>query len=64
MQVSLFSAQLVPDQGWLTGIKTQRLYPTAICWLSCRHEQTIAYFNAQTLGSFFEKIITLTAWRN
>ena len=49
LQVSPLSAQL--DQSWLTVIQTQRLYPTVICFLTCRHEQMIDYVTAQTTNS-------------
>ena len=38
----------VPDQKKLIGVETQRLYPTVICWFTCRHKQTIDNVIVQT----------------
>ena len=46
----------VSDQSQLIGIKTQRLYPTVICWLACRQDQTINYVTAETQDPFPKKI--------
>ena len=43
------------DQSQLTGIERHRLFATAICWLTYRHEHTINSIIVQTPPSKFFK---------
>ena len=40
----------------------QRLFPLVICWLICRHAQTIDYVIVQTPDTFPQNFISLTGW--
>ena len=52
------------DQNLMIGIETQRLYPTVICWLTCRLEQAIDYVIAQIPDPFPQKIISRPSWKD
>ena len=40
----------------------QRLFPLVICWLNCRHAQTIDYGIVQTPDPFPQNFISRTGW--
>ena len=42
----------------------QRLFPLVICWLICRHAQTIGYVIVQTPDPFPQNFIFLTGWNS
>ena len=46
----------------MTGIEMQRLFVLSICWLICRHAQTIDYVIVQTPDPFPKTFITRTGW--
>ena len=42
----------------------QRLFPLVICWLICRHTQTIDYIIVQTLDPFLQNFMSRTGWNS
>ena len=40
----------------------QRLFPLVICWLNCRHAQSIDYVIVQTPDPFPQKFISRSSW--
>ena len=64
MQVTSLSTQLGLGSELVDSIEMQPLFPLVICWLICRHAQTIDYVFVQTPDPFPQNFLSRTGWNS